>query len=162
MAQLSRFKMSQERLDALKDELYYLETVREKEVAEQIKEARSFGDLSENSEYDEAKTEQVKLYSRIAEIKVLIDNAEIVDNIDHDAPKDTVTLGSIVKVRDIEDDYEETYEIVGSQEANPREGRISDDSPVGRALRGHRAGEQVTVEAPAGNLKFEIVSVENK
>ena len=156
------FKMSQERLDALKDELYYLETVREKEVAEQIKEARSFGDLSENSEYDEAKTEQGKLYSRIAEIKVLIDNAEIVDNIDHDAPKDTVTLGSIVKVRDIEDDYEETYEIVGSQEANPREGRISDDSPVGRALRGHRAGEQVTVEAPAGNLKFEIVSVENK
>ena len=162
MAQLSRFKMSQERLDALKDELYYLETVREKEVAEQIKEARSFGDLSENSEYDKAKTEQGKLYSRIAEIKVLIDNAEIVDNIDHDAPKDTVTLGSIVKVRDIEDDYEETYEIVGSQEANPREGRISDDSPVGRALRGHRAGEQVTVEAPAGNLKFEIVSVENK
>lgn len=162
MAQLSRFKMSQERLDALKDELYYLETVREKEVAEQIKEARSFGDLSENSEYDEAKIEQGKLYSRIAEIKVLIDNAEIVDNIDHDAPKDTVTLGSIVKVRDIEDDYEETYEIVGSQEANPREGRISDDSPVGRALRGHRAGEQVTVEAPAGNLKFEIVSVENK
>lgn len=162
MAQLSRFKMSQERLDALKDELYYLETVREKEVAEQIREARSFGDLSENSEYDEAKTEQGKLYSRIAEIKVLIDNAEIVDNIDHDAPKDTVTLGSIVKVRDIEDDYEETYEIVGSQEANPREGRISDDSPVGRALRGHRAGEQVTVEAPAGNLKFEIVSVENK
>ena len=162
MAQLSRFKMSQERLDALKDELYYLETVREKEVAEQIKEARSFGDLSENSEYDEAKTEQGKLYSRIAEIKVLIDNAEIVDNIDHDAPKDTVTLGSIVKVRDIEDDYEETYEIVGSQEANPREGRISDDSPVGRALRGHRAGEQVTVEAPAGNLKVEIVSVENK
>lgn len=162
MAQLSRFKMSQERLDALKDELYYLETVREKEVAEQIKEARSFGDLSENSEYDEAKTEQGKLYSRIAEIKVLIDNAEIVDNIDHDAPKDTVTLGSIVKVRDIEDDYEETYEIVGSQEANPREGRISDDSPVGRALRGHRAAEQVTVEAPAGNLKFEIVSVENK
>ena len=162
MAQLSRFKMSQERLDALKDELYYLETVREKEVAEQIKEARSFGELSENSEYDEAKTEQGKLYSRIAEIKVLIDNAEIVDNIDHDAPKDTVTLGSIVKVRDIEDDYEETYEVVGSQEANPREGRISDDSPVGRALRGHRAGEQVTVEAPAGNLKFEIVSVENK
>ena len=162
MSNSNRFKMSQERLDALKDELYYLETVREKEVAEQIKEARSFGDLSENSEYDEAKTEQGKLYSRIAEIKVLIDNAEIVDNIDHDAPKDTVTLGSIVKVRDIEDDYEETYEIVGSQEANPREGRISDDSPVGRALRGHRAGEQVTVEAPAGNLKFEIVSVENK
>lgn len=156
------FKLTRERLKELEEELNYLKTTREKEVAEQIKEARSFGDLSENSEYDEAKTEQGKLYSRIAEIKVLIDNAEIVDNIDHDAPKDTVTLGSIVKVRDIEDDYEETYEIVGSQEANPREGRISDDSPVGRALRGHRAGEQVTVEAPAGNLEFEIVSVENK
>ncbi len=162
MAQLSRFKMSQERLDALKEELNYLETVREKEVAEQIKEARSFGDLSENSEYDEAKTEQGKLYSRIAEIKVLIDNAEIVDNIDRDAPKDTVTLGSIVKVRDMEDDFEESYEIVGSQEANPRKGKISDDSPVGRALRGHRAGDVVSVEAPDGSLRFEIIAVENK
>ena len=160
MAQLSRFKMSQERLDALKDELYYLETVREKEVAEQIKEARSFGDLSENSEYDEAKTEQGKLYSRIAEIKVLIDNAEIVDNIDHDAPKDTVTLGSIVKVRDIEDDYEETYEIVGSQEANPMECRISDDSPFGKALLGHKVGDIVEVEAPIGVLKYKILTVE--
>lgn len=162
MAQLSRFKMSQERLDALKEELNYLETVREKEVAEQIKEARSFGDLSENSEYDEAKTEQGKLYSRIAEVKVLIDNAEIVDNIDRDAPKDTVTLGSIVKVRDMEDDFEESYEIVGSQEANPRKGKISDDSPVGRALRGHRAGDVVSVEAPDGSLRFELIAVENK
>ena len=157
----SRFKMSQERLDALKEELFYLETVREKEVAELIKEARSFGDLSENSEYDEAKAEQGKLYSKIAEIKVLIENAEVIDNIDHDAPKDTVTLGSIVRVRDIEDDFEETYEIVGSQEANPRKGRISDDSPVGQGLRGHRAGETVTINAPAGELKFEILSVEN-
>jgi len=162
MANLSRFKMSQERLDALKEELYYLETVREKEVAELIKEARSFGDLSENSEYDEAKTEQGKLYSKIAELKVLIENAEIVDNMDQDAPKDSVTLGSIVRVRDMEDDFEETYEIVGSQEANPREGRISDDSPVGKGLRGHKAGDIVSINAPAGELKFEIISVENK
>lgn len=158
----NRFKMSQERLDALKEELYYLETTREKEVAELIKEARSFGDLSENSEYDEAKTEQGKLYSKIAELKVLIENAEIVDNIDTDVPKDAVTLGSIVCVRDIEDGFEETYEIVGSQEANPREGRISDDSPVGRGLRGHKAGETVSINAPAGELKFEIISVQNK
>ena len=82
MANVNKFKMSQERLDALKEELYYLETVREKEVAELIKEARSFGDLSENSEYDEAKSEQGKLYSKIAELKVLIENAEIVDNIE--------------------------------------------------------------------------------
>ena len=159
MANASRFKMSQDRYDALKEELFYLETVREKEVAELIKEARSFGDLSENSEYDEAKTEQGKLYSKIAELKVLIDNAEIVDNIDHDAPKDTVTLSSIVRVRDIEDDFEETYEIVGSQEANPKAGRISDDSPVGQGLMGHRAGETITVEAPAGELQFQILKV---
>ena len=162
MPDLSRFKMSQERLDALKDELYYLETVREKEVAEQIKEARSFGDLSENSEYDEAKTEQGKLYSKIAELKVLIENAEIVDNTDENVPKDTVTLGSIVRVRDLEDEFEENYEIVGSQEANPREGRISDDSPVGRGLKGHKAGDTVIISAPAGELKFQIISVENK
>ena len=162
MSNSNRFKMSQERLDAIKQELYELETVRMKEVAEQIKEARSFGDLSENSEYDEAKNEQGKVFSRIEELKVLIDNAEIVDNIDADAPKDTVTLGSIVKVLDLEDDFEETYDIVGSQEANPKAGRISDDSPVGRGLRGHRAGETVSIAAPAGELKFKIISVENK
>lgn len=162
MLDSSRFKMSQERLDALKDELYYLETVREKEVAEQIKEARSFGDLSENSEYDEAKTEQGKLYSKIAELKVLIENAEIVSNNDENVPKDTVTLGSIVRVRDVEDGFEENYEIVGSQEANPRQGRISDDSPVGRGLKGHKAGDTVIISAPAGELKFQIISVENK
>ena len=161
MANVNKFKMSQDRLDALKEELQYLETVREKEVAELIKEARSFGDLSENSEYDEAKSEQGKLYSKIAELKVLIENAEIVDNIDHDAPKDTVTLSSVVKVRDVEDDFEETYEIVGSQEANPKEGRISDDSPVGQGLIGHRAGDTVTIHAPVGDRVFEILSVEN-
>ena len=162
MANANRYKMSQERLDALKEELQYLETVREKEVSELIKEARSFGDLSENSEYDEAKTEQGKLYSKIAELKVLIENAEIVDNIELDAPKDAVTLGSIVRVRDLEDGFEETYEIVGSQEANPKQHRISDDSPVGRGLHGHKAGDTVTILAPAGELKFEILSLENR
>ncbi|HAJ65017.1 MAG: transcription elongation factor GreA [Eubacteriales bacterium] len=157
----NRFKMSQERLDALKEELNYLETVREKEVAELIKEARSFGDLSENSEYDEAKTEQGKLYSKIAELKVLIENAEIVDNTDENAPKDTVTLGSVVRVRDLEDGYEDKFEIVGSQEANPRAGRISDDSPMFQGMKGHRAGDTVEVQAPAGVFKFEILSVGN-
>ncbi len=162
MSTASRFKMSQERLDALKEELNYLETDKAREVSEQIKEARSFGDLSENSEYDEAKNEQGKLYSRIAEVKELIENAEIVDTANNDAPKDTVTLGSVVTVLDIEDEFEETYEIVGSQEANPKEGRISDDSPVGQALHGHRAGEEVVIHAPAGNFNFRIISVENK
>ena len=154
--------MSAERLESLKEELTYLETVREKEVAEQIKEARSFGDLSENSEYDEAKAEQGKLYSKIAELKDLIENVELVDNVEEDLPKDSVTLGSVVDVIDLEDNMEETFEVVGSQEANPREGRISDDSPLGKGLHGHRAGDVVTIEAPAGMLQFKIVSVTNK
>jgi len=157
----SRYRMSADRLASLKDELNYLETVREKEVAEQIKEARSFGDLSENSEYDEAKAEQGKLYSKIAEIKDLIENAEIVDNVEVDTPKDAVTLGSIVRIRDLEEEDEETYTIVGSQEANPREGRVSDDSPLGKGLHGHKAGETVEIEAPAGTIRFVILSVEN-
>ena len=157
----NRYKMSQERLDELKKELEYMETVREKEVSEQIKEARSFGDLSENSEYDEAKTEQGKLYSRIAEYKDLIEHAEIVDNVDHNLPKDAITLGSFVTVRDLDDEFEDKYEIVGSQEANPREGRISDDSPVGKGLIGHRAGDTVTISVPAGEIRLEILSVEN-
>ena len=162
MAIPSRYRMSAERLEALKEELTYLETVREKEVAEQIKEARSFGDLSENSEYDEAKAEQGKLYSKIAELKDLIENVELVDNVEEDLPKDSVTLGSVVDVIDLEDNTEDTFEVVGSQEANPREGRISDDSPLGKGLHGHRAGDVVTIEAPAGMLQFKIVSVTNK
>lgn len=159
MAIETRYKMSQERLDALKDELNYLETTREKEVAELIKEARSFGDLSENSEYDEAKTEQGKLYSKIAELKNLIENAQIVEKVESSA--DTIVIGSRVKVLDIDEDSEEEYQIVGSQEANPMEGRISDDSPFGFALKGHKVGDTVTVEAPAGELQFTILSVEN-
>ena len=159
MAIETRYKMSQERLDALKEELNYLETTREKEVAELIKEARSFGDLSENSEYDEAKTEQGKLYSKIAELKNLIENAQIVEKVESSA--DTIVIGSRVKVLDIDEDSEEEYQIVGSQEANPMEGRISDDSPFGFALKGHKVGDTVTVEAPAGELQFKILSVEN-
>ena len=162
MAIPSRYKMSSDRLEELKKELEYLETVRTKEVAEQIKEARSFGDLSENSEYDEAKEEQGKLYSKIAEIKDLVENAEIVENKDKPASHDAVTLGSKVKIQDMEDDSEETFEIVGSQESNPREGRISDDSPLGRALHTHVVGDVVDVDAPDGILKYKILSVKNK
>lgn len=155
----SRYKMSQERYDQLVEELQYLQTVREKEVAEQIKEARSFGDLSENSEYDEAKTEQGKLYSKIAEIKNLIENADIIEQTEMTEGK--VGLGSRVTVIDVEEGCEEVYQIVGSQEANPMKGRISDDSPFGRGLLGHFEGETVNVEAPAGVLQFKIVRVEN-
>ena len=155
----NRYKMSQERLDALKDELHYLETTREKEVAELIKEARSFGDLSENSEYDEAKTEQGKLYSRIAEVKNLIENAVVVEKTE--AEEGAIVIGSTIKVLDIEENEEQEYQIVGSQEADPMMGRISDDSPFGFALKGHKEGDVVTVEAPVGELQFKILSVVN-
>jgi len=159
MASSNRYKMSIERLEELKSELVYLQTVREQEVADQIREARSFGDLSENSEYDEAKTEQGKLYSKIAEIKDLIDNAEIMEET---RERDKVGIGSRVSVKDVETGEIEEYTIVGSQEANPMEGFISDDSPFGRGLFGRRVGETVVIEAPAGELQFEILSIEKK
>lgn len=151
-----KYKMSRERYEEIERELEYMQTVREKEVAEQIKEARSYGDLSENSEYDEAKTEQGKLYSKIAEYKNLLENAEIVEVT---ARAGAIGIGSKVKVLDIEFNEEAEYQIVGSQEANPRTGRISDDSPFGRGLMGHKIGETVTVEAPAGSLQFKILDV---
>ena len=121
----NKYKLSQARLDQLKEELNYLQTVREKEVAEQIREARSFGDLSENSEYDEAKTEQGKLYSKIAEIQELIDNAEIIE-ITSDG--DAIGMGYKVTLVEVGETEEEVFEIVGSQESDPRIGRISEDS----------------------------------
>ncbi len=159
MAAESKYKMSQERYDEIKQELHYLETVREKEVSELIKEARSFGDLSENSEYDEAKTEQGKLYSKIAEMKVLIEKAEIIEKQDMD--KGVVALSSRIKLLDVDENEELEYQIVGSQEANPMSGRISDESPIGRGLLGHKVGETVTIDAPAGQMKFTILAVEN-
>ena len=159
MAAESKYKMSQERYDEIKQELHYLETVREKEVSELIKEARSFGDLSENSEYDEAKTEQGKLYSKIAELKALIEKAEIIEKEDMD--KGVVALSSRIKLLDVDENEELEYQIVGSQEANPMSGRISDESPIGPGLLGHKVGETVTIDAPAGQMKFTILAVEN-
>ena len=157
MLKEAKFKMSKERLDELKEELHFLQTVREKEVAQQIKEARSYGDLTENSEYDEAKNEQGKLYSKIAEIKNLIENAEIVQASEK---TDSVGIGSKVTVHDIEFDDEAAYEVVGSQEADPAMGKISDDSPFGKALMDRKVGDIVDVDAPAGMLKFEILKIE--
>ena len=157
MVREAKYKMSEERLQELRDELIYLQTVREKEVAQLIKEARSFGDLSENSEYDEAKTEQGKLYSKIAEIKNLIDNAEIVKASDK---TDYVSIGRTVTVKDIEFGTEEKYKVVGSQEADPILNRISDDSPFGRGLMDKKKGDIVEIEAPAGALRFEILGIE--
>lgn len=157
MAGEAKFKMSRERYEELQKELEYMQTVREKEVSELIKEARSYGDLSENSEYDEAKEEQGKLYSKIAEYKSLLANAEIVEPVEQ--RKGVAGLGSRVRVLDLEFDEEQEYQIVGSQEAKPAAGRVSDDSPFGKALIGHKAGQTVTVEAPAGEIKFKILEV---
>ena len=152
------YRISAERLEELQQELTYLKTVREKEVAELIKEARSFGDLSENSEYDEAKNEQGKLYSRMAELEEILSNYTIID--DSEKSADMIHVGTTVVVKDLEFDEEETYEIVGSQEADPMNGRISEESPFGKALLGRKVGEEVIVEAPAGNLHYQILKIE--
>ncbi len=152
------YKLTVIRMKELEEELQYLKTIREKEVAELIKEARSFGDLSENSEYDEAKNEQAKLYGRIAEVENILAHAVIIDETEDAAGR--VGLGCTVKVRDVEFDETDIYAIVGSQEANPMEHRISDDSPFGRAMIGKTVGDIVEVEAPVGTLQFEILSVE--
>ena len=153
------FKLTPERLKELQDELTYLKTVREKEVAELIKEARSFGDLSENSEYDEAKTEQGKLYSRIAEVENILPNYVVIEENEDDGGS-SIRLGSTVTVLDKEFNEEETYKIVGSQEADPMNGVISEDSPFGRALLGKNAGDDVVVDAPAGPVEYKILKVE--
>ena len=154
------FKLSAERLEELKQELNYLKTVREKEVADQIKEARSFGDLSENSEYDEAKNEQGKLYSRIAEIETILANYVVIE--EHESDPNSVRLGSTVKVMDLEFEEEETYQVVGSQEADPMNGAISEDSPFGKALLGKSEGDQVVVDAPAGRIEYKLLKVEQR
>ncbi len=158
MAKDAKYRMSAARLQELKDDLNYLRTHRENEVAEMIKQARSFGDLSENSEYDEAKSEQAKLYARIDELEDLIANAEVVEK---SGTADKIGIGSTITVLDEEMGEEEVYQIVGSQEADPINGKISDASPLGRALFGCAVGQEVYVDAPSGKLKFRVVSIHN-
>ena len=153
------YKLTPQRLKELQDELVYLKTVREKEVAELIKEARSFGDLSENSEYDEAKTEQGKLYSRIAEVEDILSNYVVIDESEDDGGN-YVRIGSTVTVLDKEFNEELVYKIVGSQEADPMNGVISEDSPFGRALLGKNVGDDVVVDAPAGSIEYKLLKVE--
>ena len=152
------YKMSAARAQELQEELNYLKTTRSDEVAEQIKVARGFGDLSENSEYDEAKNEQGKLYSRIAEVENILANYVVIE--EHETDPNSVRLGSTVKVLDLEFEEEETYQVVGSQEADPMNGRISEDSPFGKALLGCAVGEEVRVEAPAGVLRYRILEIQ--
>lgn len=152
------FKMSQTRFQELQTELNYLKTTRSDEVAEMIKVARGFGDLSENSEYDEAKNEQGKLYSRISELEDILLHATIVE--EGDMPAGQVTIGSIVTVTPAAGGASRSFKIVGSQEANAMHGIISEDSPFGKALMGAREGDTVTVSAPAGEIPYKVDKIE--
>lgn len=153
------FKMSQTRYDELKQELDYSKTTRADEVAELIKEARGFGDLSENSEYDEAKNEQGKLYSRIAELEDILLHAVIVDESEMDSDK--ISIGCLVTVTNMDTRKQlPAYKIVGSQEADVMSRAISEDSPFGKALMGRKAGEEVTVEAPRGVIHYRVDKIE--
>lgn len=151
------YKLTAERLSELQKELTYLKTVREKEVAEQIKEARSFGDLSENSEYDEAKNEQGRVFSRMVELEDIIAHAQII------VPGQTsgqVAAGCTVSVMDLDAQAEEIYIVVGSQEANPLESKISDESPFGRALVGKQVGDELQIDVPDGTLRYRIIGIQ--
>lgn len=150
-------KITDEGLKKLEEELETLKTEGRADIAEKIKIARGYGDLSENSEYDEAKNEQAKLEARIVEIEAMLKNVEIIEDIKGKAK--TVVIGVKVKVMDEEFGEEEEYRVVGSTEANSREGKISDESPMGKALLGKKIGDEVTVEAPGGEFKVKILEI---
>ena len=150
------YKITSLRLADLEKELNYLKTTREREVAAMIAEARSYGDLSENSEYDAAKNEQAKLYGRIAEIEDILSHAVIIE--DENEASGRVGLGCTVVLED-EKGKRFEYRITGSQEANPMENKLSDDSPFGRGIVGKAAGEDFTVNAPAGSFRMKVISV---
>ena len=150
-------KVTQEGYNKLVQEHEYLVTIRRKEVAELIKQARGFGDLSENSEYDEAKDAQGKLEARIAELEAMLKNIEIVDHSNTDP--DTVNIGKNVLISFLDDDEEEEYEIVGSTEADAMLNKISYESPLGKAIMGAKAGDVVSVDAPSGVFQVKVVKV---
>ena len=151
-------KMSASGLKAMQDELEYLKTVRRKELAEEIKEARSHGDLSENSEYDEAKNTQGLVENRITELEQMVKNAVIID--ESELSVDNVSVGTHVSIKMIGDDEAEEYDIVGRTEADPLNGKISDESPVGHALLGKAVGEKAEVLLPSGQtVEYEVLAI---
>ena len=143
-------------LDKLKGELEHLKTQGRTDIAEKIRVARGYGDLSENSEYDEAKNEQAKIEARIVELEKMLENAVIIEE---DVATDCIAVGVTVTVLDVDFEEEMTYKVVGPAEADPMNGLISDDSPVGRALVGAKVGDEVVAEAPVGEIKFKILSI---
>ena len=160
MANNKQMLYTAEGYKVLTDELNYLKTTRREEIKEAIAVAKGFGDLSENAEYDEARNEQAKTEARIKELEELVANAVVVDETKLDTS--VVSLGSLVTVYDVEEDEEITYSIVGSNEANPIDHKISDQSPIGKALMGAKAGDTVVIEVPYGTIHMEIKNVTRK
>ena len=150
--------LTYEGLQKLESELHNLKVVKRKEVAQKIKEAREQGDLSENAEYDAAKDEQRDIEARIDEIEKILKNAEVV--VEEEVDLDKISVGCRVKILDMEYDEELDYRIVGSTEANSLKGKISNESPVGRALLGAKVGEVVTVETQAGDLNYKVLEIQ--
>ena len=144
----------------LKEELDYLKNVKRKEAAENVGIARSFGDLSENSEYDEAKNEQAKIEAQISELEETISHAKVIS--DHEIQTDMVNVGISVTVYDMDYDEEVEYQIVSSREVDPLENKISDQSPIGKALIGTKVGDIISVEGPDGVAKFKVMKIEKK
>lgn len=157
MAEGKAYYMTEEGLAKLEEELELMKTVKRPEVVERIKVARSFGDLSENSEYDAAKDEQAFVESRIAQLENMIRNAVIIDESDTDP--NVVSIGKSVKFMELPDGDVETYKIVGSAESDPLAGKISNDSPLAKSLLGKSIGDQVVVQTPGGDLNVKIISV---
>ena len=157
MSQTKKFIMTYEGVKKLEEELEYLKTVKRKEITEKIKVALGYGDLSENSEYDEAKNDQAFTEGRIIQLENMLKNAVVVD--ESEIPKDKVSVGSIVKVMDYDFDEEVEYSIVGSAEADPMNFKISNESPVGSALLGKKVGDVVEVAVPNGVSKFEVLDI---
>ncbi|MEW9107868.1 transcription elongation factor GreA [Cytobacillus gottheilii] len=157
MATEKVFPMTQAGKEKLEQELEQLKSVKRKEVVERIKIARSFGDLSENSEYDSAKEEQAFVEGRITTLENMIRNAKIIE--EEDMSTDGVSLGRSVTFVELPDGDEETYTIVGSAEADPFDGKISNDSPIAKSLLGRKVGDEVTVQTPGGDMNVRIVSI---
>ena len=150
--------LTEEGFEKLENELEYLETEKRREVAKRIKVAREFGDISENSEYDDAKNEQAFVEGRIKEIKNMIRNAHVVK--DEEVTDKKVNLGTTVVLQDLDTEEKVRYTLVGSAESDPLNYKISNESPIGKSIIGHKIGDKVTVEIPSGEVKYKIVSIE--
>lgn len=156
MAEMQRTLVTREGLEKMQKELDELRSTKRAEIAQRLKAAIAMGDLSENSEYDEAKNAQAFLEGRILQLEQQIRTAQVIEKV----AKDRVDVGSTVLIEDMEEHLQEKVTIVGSTESNPFEGRISNESPVGRALMGAKAGDTVEPEAPNGVLKYKVISIE--